>query len=105
MAVIELDKVNRLAQYLNWTLAEMQREIGSKPPTRAPESCLLTPLRRRMSCYRCSALAGQQPAPLSRATNQARCIDRASGRENVAAGQRMSRALARSLKPCLIGVG
>lgn len=30
MADIELDKINRLAAYLDWVLVEMRRETGSK---------------------------------------------------------------------------
>jgi hypothetical protein len=38
MADIELDKVKRLTAYLDWALAEIQREIGSKlAGTRAGE--------------------------------------------------------------------
>jgi hypothetical protein len=38
MADIELDKVKRLAAYLDWAVAEIQREIGSKlAGTRAGE--------------------------------------------------------------------
>ena len=38
MADIELDKVKRLAAYLDWALAEIQRETGSKlAGTRAGE--------------------------------------------------------------------
>jgi hypothetical protein len=38
MADIELDKVKRLAAYLDWALVETQREVGSKlAGTRAGE--------------------------------------------------------------------